>query len=79
MIPLLKIHFDTSRKTQFVINPCLLLQKCGGGAQYTNILLLTPVIDHLAVFFASGVMTFTAGEYVLFVLRSRTKEASLAP
>ena len=44
-----------------------------------NILLLTLITDHLAVFFASGVITSTAGEFVLFVLRSRTKEASLAP
>ena len=36
-----------------------------------NILLLTLVTDHLAVFFASGIMTFTAGESVLFVLQSR--------
>ena len=37
-----------------------------------NILLLTLVTDHLAVFFASGVMISTAGESVLFVLQSRT-------
>ena len=49
------------------------------SVQYTNILLLTLVTDHLAVFFASGAMTSAAGESVLFVLRSRTKEASLAP
>ena len=44
-----------------------------------NILLLTLVTNHLAVFFASGVMISIAGESVLFVLQSRTKEASLAP
>ena len=43
-----------------------------------NILLLTLITDY-AVFFASGIMTCTAGESVLFVLRSLTKEASLAP
>ena len=49
------------------------------SAQYTNILLLTLVTDHLAVYFASAVVTSNAGESVLFVLQSRTKEASLAP
>ena len=44
-----------------------------------NILPLTLVTDHLAVFFASGVMPSTTGESVLFVLQSRTNEASLAP
>ena len=49
------------------------------SAQYTNTLLLTLIKDHLAVFFASGVTAFTASESVLFVLRSQTKKASLAP
>ena len=30
--------------------------------------LLTLITDHLAVFFASGVMTFTVGESIFFVL-----------
>ena len=77
-ITLLKIHSDTSRKLKFVINAFLLLEK-SSGVHNTNIILLTLVTDHLAVLFPSGVMSSTAGESVLFVLRSRTKEASLAP
>ena len=49
------------------------------SAQKTNVLLLTLITDHLAVFFASDVMTSNAGESVLFVLQPRTKKASLAP
>ena len=33
-----------------------------------SVLLLALITDHLAVFFADGVVTSTAGESVLFVL-----------
>ena len=43
-----------------------------------NALLLALITDHPAVFLADGVVTSNAGESALFVLRSWTKETSLA-
>ena len=78
MTPLLKIHFATSRKTQFVISLCLLLEKCTGvhNAYFTSD---TGYRPSCIVFFASGVMTSTAGKSVLFVLQSRTFSHLLRP
>ena len=75
MTPLLKIDSDTSRKLNLLSFRVYCLKKvveCTIHEYFTFDI-------GCSVFFPSGVMTSTAGKSVLFVLRSRTKKASLAP
>jgi len=74
--PLLK---KNSRKTQFVIKLCLLFEKYS-GVHNTRIFYFWHWLQTILLCFSQVVlMTSTAGESALFVLRSRTKQASLAP
>ena len=77
--PTTKVHCQEQNKRSIyllVYQSVFIGRRTYQSIQYTSDLLQTLIIAHLA---ANDVITFTAGEFALFILQSWTNVAALAP